>query len=103
MRLTVTRTRFFDALRKLGCESLEVRRSKCDFWKAPSGIPFTVMDGELVSSNGEILYDLDYAKDLITHVLGLSSDDASTDAVSPLKAPSFKLNRRKTDPSDELK
>ena len=35
---TVTRTRLLDALRKLGCESLEFRRSKCDFWKAPSGI-----------------------------------------------------------------
>ena len=99
---TVTRTRLLDALRKLGCESLELRKSKCDFWKAPSGISFTVMDGELVSSNGEILYDLDYARDLITHVLGLSTD-ASAGAVSPLNSPSFKLKRRKPGLSDESK
>jgi hypothetical protein len=99
---TVTRTRLLDALRKLGCESLEFRRSKCDFWKAHSGISFTIADGERVSSDGEILYDLDYARDLITHVLGLSTDvpvDVSTEAVSTLKSPSFKLNRRKPDAS----
>ena len=56
------------------------------------------MDGELVSSDSEILYDLDYARDLITHVLGLSTD-VPMDAVSALKAPSFKLTRRKPDES----
>jgi hypothetical protein len=60
------------------------------------------MDGERVSSDGEILYDLDYARDLITHVLGLSTD-ASTEVVSTFKSPSFKLNRRKPDESNETK
>jgi hypothetical protein len=99
---TVTRTRLLDALRKLGCESLEFRRSKCDFWKTPSGISFPVMDGEFVSSDGEILYDLDYARDLITHVLGLSSS-APPEAVPAFKAPSFNLNRRRTGSPDEPK
>ncbi|KJB92913.1 hypothetical protein N826_20755 [Skermanella aerolata KACC 11604] len=59
-------------------------------------------DGELVSSEGEILYDLDYARDLITHVLALSSS-APPEAVLALKAPSFNLNRRKTGSPEEPK
>jgi hypothetical protein len=50
------------------------------------GTIISVMDGERIMSNGEILYDVDYARDLISHVAQLSGDfppDVASDERKP--------------------
>jgi hypothetical protein len=70
----VSRSTLFSALRRLGCESLETRKNGCDFWQTMDGTIISIMDGERTMSNGEILYDVDYARDLVSHVMLLNGD-----------------------------
>lgn len=76
----ITRERLFQALEKLGCRYLEVRRETCDFWLTPRGEPFTVADSGTVASNGTLLYHIQYARDLIAHIAKMDSEFAKNAA-----------------------
>lgn len=76
----ITRERLFQALSKLGCSYLEMRRDKCDFWLTPRGEPFPVADPGTVASDGTLLYHVQFARDLIAHIAEMDGEFARNTA-----------------------
>lgn len=73
----VTKLRLLHALHELGTTEVGKRDKRASYWRAASGMIFSVMAPEQRNQRGELLYSEDYARDLIAR---LKSIDAPREA-----------------------
>lgn len=45
-----------------------------DYWFAKNGEVFTVADSDDFTAKGGMLYDVDYVRDLVEHVINITTD-----------------------------
>ncbi|CAA7611731.1 hypothetical protein MTBLM5_10170 [Magnetospirillum sp. LM-5] len=96
----ISEKRLTDALNRLGCVDTDMRKPGMSFWRTPEphGIPFPVMDPDMPLASGKRAYSVDYARDLIAHVLTLidgSPHDGASDPQSCDCHKSLIMNRVK--------